>query len=183
MAIVYKVTNMINNKIYIGITKRTLTDRKREHEYSSKTEKKLSLFHKAILKYGIENFHWEIIEECENIDMEIREKYFIEHFNSYAINKNGYNLTKGGLYNFGSSGEYHYLNMMSKKEKEEWLLKNRIGENNGMFNNGEIVSGDNHFSKLLTENQKKLWLSNISGDNNYQKKLSKKELSEKCWTN
>lgn len=183
MAIVYKATNIINNKKYIGITKRTLTDRKREHEYSAKTEKKISLFHKALLKYGSNNFNWEVIEECEDDNMEDREKFFIEHFNSYAINKNGYNLTKGGLYNFGASGEYHYLNMMSIEEKEKWIEKNMTGENNGMFNNGKIVSGENHFSKLLTEEERKIWLNNISGDNNYQKKLTKKELKEKCWIN
>lgn len=52
--IVYKATNNINNKVYIGITTKTLEHRKSIHKKDSKT--KDTYFYKAIRKYGFENF-------------------------------------------------------------------------------------------------------------------------------
>lgn len=58
--IIYKITNLINGKIYVGQTKRTLKARIYQHIHRS--ESAISL---AIQKYGWENFKAEIIEECE----------------------------------------------------------------------------------------------------------------------
>lgn len=68
MGYIYKVTNKINNKAYIGQTTRTLEERKIEHLKKSKAnsnnkESKYD-FHKALVEFGKENFIWEIIEEC-----------------------------------------------------------------------------------------------------------------------
>lgn len=50
--------------------------------------------YKAIRKYGIENFNFDIIEECSADELNEREKYWISYYNSYG--ENGYNLTPGG---------------------------------------------------------------------------------------
>ena len=85
---IYKVTNKINGKVYIGQSV-DIGRRWREHM----TAKDDIYFHKAIQKYGVENFEWEVIEQCKKKDLDEREIYWIEYYDSY--NK-GYNCTKGG---------------------------------------------------------------------------------------
>ena len=183
MAIVYKVTNLINDKAYIGITTRTLKERKKDHLKKVKQNSNL-LLHKAIRKYHINNFKWEILEECYEKVMEDREIYYIKYYNTYAPNKKGYNLTKGGLYVYGSKGEFYWLNRLTDEERKDWLNKNRKGENNGMYGNGKLLAGDNHFLNKMTKEERDKWLEyNLRGDNNYQKHMTKEELSKKCWLN
>ena len=85
---IYKVTNKINGKVYIGQSV-DIGRRWREHM----TAKDDIYFHKAIQKYGVENFEWEVIEQCKKKDLDEREIYWIEYYDSF--NK-GYNCTKGG---------------------------------------------------------------------------------------
>lgn len=81
---IYKITNLINNKIYIG--KDTTCDK---NYYGSGIYIK-----KAIDKYGKDNFTKEIIDRCDNYDeLSIKEKYWI---NYYKNNNILYNLTDGG---------------------------------------------------------------------------------------
>jgi hypothetical protein len=81
---IYKITNLINNKIYIG---KDTTDDK--DYYGSGVYIK-----KAILKYGKENFTKEVIDKCDNYEeLSIKEKYWISF---YKNNEVLYNLTDGG---------------------------------------------------------------------------------------
>lgn len=92
MAYIYKITNDINNKIYIGKTEFSVEKRFKQHCNDSKKEKlKNRPLYAAMRKYGIEHFHIEIIEEttCP----EEREQYWIEQLRSF---KKGYNATIGG---------------------------------------------------------------------------------------
>lgn len=92
---IYKITNIINNKIYIGYTKKSLDERLKSHFYYAK-HGKLPLSH-AIKKYGKENFKIELIEESENDNYihKEREKYWINRLNSRNP-KIGYNVAAGG---------------------------------------------------------------------------------------
>lgn len=96
MGLIYKAINKINNKQYIGQTMNTLGERKKQHiqsAFNSRREPK-SYFHKAIKKYGEENFKWEIIENnIPNEKLNERERYWIKFYNTY---EDGYNLTEGG---------------------------------------------------------------------------------------
>lgn len=89
MGVIYKATCLQSGKSYIGQTKKTLDERKREHERA----KDNYAFHVAMRKYGVQAFIWEILEECSNDKLDEREIYWINHFDTY--NK-GYNLTLGG---------------------------------------------------------------------------------------
>lgn len=90
--IIYKATNIITNKVYIGKTVKTLDARKSAHIRASKKHKHTSIFYNAINKYGEDNFNWEIIKICESLeDLNESEKEYIRLFrdNSYNINSGG----------------------------------------------------------------------------------------------
>lgn len=89
---IYKVTNTINGKIYIGKTSQ-FKERKWQHERCY--EKEDCRFHRAIQYYGKEKFNWEIIAETDNNEKANElEKFYINEYGSY--HPNGYNMTKGG---------------------------------------------------------------------------------------
>lgn len=95
VGIVYKVTNKINNKIYIGKTTKTLKTRWGEHLYNVKKECKF-YFHNAIRKYGPENFIVDIISESNSKEElgNIEKQMII--FHKSHMSENGYNMTWGG---------------------------------------------------------------------------------------
>lgn len=56
-------------------------------------------------------------------------------------------MTKGGSNCYGSSGETHWMKRLSDEEYEEWIKKHRLGKNNPNYNNGDVIRGDNHYTK------------------------------------
>ena len=94
MPYIYKITNQINKKVYIGKTLETIETRWKEHIRDSKRERceKRPLY-AAFNKYGIDNFIVEEVEECSAEELNEREIYWIEYYRSF---KNGYNATIGG---------------------------------------------------------------------------------------
>ncbi len=93
MAKIYKITNMINGKSYIGKTGGEIKKRFKDHEYESQQPRsKNRPLYRAIRKYGIQNFEIELIEETS--EPEKQEKYYIRKYNTYG--KTGYNATLGG---------------------------------------------------------------------------------------
>ena len=95
MAFIYKITNDVNGKVYIGKTLRSVEKRWKEHLQAYKRERteKRPLY-RAINKYGIEHFRIETIEECSDEIVEEREAFWIKEYNSFG--KDGYNATTGG---------------------------------------------------------------------------------------
>ena len=92
MGIVYKATNKINNKVYIGQTWRNLNQRINSHFKNNHC----SYFHNALLKYGKTNFNWEILFESSNQeDLDIQEIHYIKECKSQN-KKYGYNIKSGG---------------------------------------------------------------------------------------
>lgn len=102
MYIIYCYRNKINNKKYIGITKRSLKQRQINHvseAYNKKCEKYNTPFKQAIRKYGIEGFELSVLEKVNTLDeANEREMFYIKKYNSYCYAKNGwgYNATEGG---------------------------------------------------------------------------------------
>jgi len=90
--LVYKVTNKINNKIYIGITTRNINIRWKEH---CNLRARSSILKSAISKYGKDNFIIEEIDKAINKkDLCDKETYWIKHSNS--LYPNGYNYQISG---------------------------------------------------------------------------------------
>lgn len=97
---IYKVTNQQNGKIYIGKSK-DIQRRWEEHRkdpFRKNSSAYNTLFYRAIRKYGIESFQFEVIEECTEDDLNEKEKYWIKHYNTYIRNPDsqGYNMSEGG---------------------------------------------------------------------------------------
>lgn len=91
---IYKITNNVNQKVYIGKTTKSIEERWKEHQqdaYRIRNEKRP--LYDAIKKYGIENFSIELIEECDIAVLSNREIYWIEEYHSFS---SGYNATLGG---------------------------------------------------------------------------------------
>lgn len=96
MGYIYKVINKVNNKVYIGMTSLYYTERWNSHKnrsFNQNTPDYNCHFHRAIRKYGLENFDWEVIEICDNSLLCEREKYWIKFYDSFNT---GYNMTLGG---------------------------------------------------------------------------------------
>lgn len=92
---IYKIENLINHRVYIGQTIMDVKDRWYRHcEINGVSEsEKATPIKRAILKYGKENFSFDVIEEVPKDSLDDREKYWIDKFDSY---RNGYNATAGG---------------------------------------------------------------------------------------
>lgn len=91
---IYKITNNINGKIYIGQTKTSIERRFISHKSAARRGINYILY-KAIRKYGQENFKIELIEEVENNLANEREIYWIAKYGS-TNNNIGYNSSIGG---------------------------------------------------------------------------------------
>ena len=94
MGYIYKITNLINNKEYIGKTSLTIEERFKRHIIDSrKRESEKRPLYDAFNKYGIENFIIEKVEECSDDLLNEKESYWIKYYNTFH---NGYNATLGG---------------------------------------------------------------------------------------
>lgn len=112
--IIYKITNKINGKIYIGLTTQKLLTRFNHHIYESKNGSN-SYFHRALLKYSRDNFIVEELDRSDNIDdLKSKEVFYINKFNSYKRDI-GYNINKGG--DFGTLGYKHSKESIEKRLK------------------------------------------------------------------
>jgi group I intron endonuclease len=99
MLIIYKITNSINNKSYIGYTKHSLNTRWEQHVSSALKTPSNRKFYNAINKYGIDIWNREILLEVSNASTaKEKEIELIQQFNTY---ESGYNSTKGGDGNNG----------------------------------------------------------------------------------
>lgn len=93
--IIYKISNRVNGKVYIGQTIQPLKSRKKDHLNCIEKLSHLVLY-KAFKKYGKDNFLWEEIDHADTKEeLDTKEKHYIAFFN--AMNKrHGYNMTFGG---------------------------------------------------------------------------------------
>jgi group I intron endonuclease len=127
MAYLYKITNIKNNKCYIGWTGKTVPDRWQRHQNDALKNKDNRKFYNAIRKYGIECWQVETLMEVSCIEeAKSKEIELIEKFDSY---KQGYNATKGGDGNNGivMSPESNFArsNALKGKPKTYDRMKNK----------------------------------------------------------
>lgn len=89
--------NMVNGKVYIGQTVRSLKERMGKHLYDGLIAKKNNYFYNALRKYGKDNFSWNVLCECSSVN-ELNQKE-IELIAEHRSTERdfGYNLKSGGL--------------------------------------------------------------------------------------
>ena len=114
---IYKITNIQNNKVYIGQTIRPVKDRFNRHINDALNNIIDTHFARAIRKYGKNNFQIKIIDNAKNQEeLNQKERYWIQYYNSI---KEGYNETDA----ISKCGGNTY---QSKTEEEMEVIKNKI---------------------------------------------------------
>lgn len=125
MAIVYKITNKINGKVYYGMTVRTLEERWSSHLSSVRQRSKFR-FHSAIRKYGVDCWDLCVVESSNNIEYirKLEESLILEH--KTTLSQFGYNAKPGGCGGWIVKPE-NYLNWKINQSAAN------VGELNGRF--------------------------------------------------
>ena len=121
---VYKITNLLNGKIYIGQTTRNIKERWRSH--CNRKDSKSAITN-AIKKYGKENFKLEIVEKVSIKNIDKRETYWIRKLNTIA--PNGYNLESGGNIHKKASKQLKEKLSLAKLGKKYGPRKAGAGDN------------------------------------------------------
>lgn len=157
---IYKVTNIINGKSYIGKTTKSVDERWKLHLSDMKKKNDNNYFHNAIRKYGNENFEKSVIYECDDINILNLMETFKIMVNHTHKSEGGYNVTWGGEDNpmshydiiekmrngiikaWSNPNNYRrFCNSMKGKQvkpfttsHKENISKSMMGSNNPMYN-------------------------------------------------
>jgi group I intron endonuclease len=93
----YRITNIINGKIYIGQAA-DVSKRWHDHRRAFKLNKPTQVIHYALIKYGLDNFDFEVIASCKTQDdANWAETELVKQYDSFIANGKGYNVTLGGM--------------------------------------------------------------------------------------
>lgn len=128
---IYKITNLINGKVYIGQTKNDFNKRKNSHTSALRRNKHSNFYlQKSWNKYGESAFNFEKIINCSQKELDFHERYCIVAFES-LVNQKGYNLESGGN-NYKEIHESTRLKISNRMKV--WAIKSghieRLAESN-----------------------------------------------------
>lgn len=129
---IYAFKNTINNKMYIGQS-RNIQRRKSKHlsfAFNVNTRDYNSPFHRALRKHGKDNFEFIILEECLVSELSIRERYWIELYDT--LSPNGYNVLPGGYAAIGWKLNKNDVLHIVKLLKETTLTYKEIAKTYGV---------------------------------------------------
>lgn len=157
---IYLIRNKVNNKIYIGQSidiKRRIQEHYRSahpEKYSIKSERDSNLpIHRAMQHYGTDEFSVNVLELCEQKDLNDKERSWVSLLRS-SEREIGYNLTEGGQKTFALKGEKHSQAKLNSEQAEE--VKKLLRENK--LTNAEIARLFNISNATISMiNQGKVW--------------------------
>ena len=158
---IYIIKNDKNNKVYIGKTTKTIEQRFKEHlkDYKKRKEEQRPLYN-AMKYYGVEHFWIEELEKTNIENLEDREIYWINYYNSY---KSGYNATIGGdgkiLYDYNEIIELYKYGFLQKEIAEK--IGCSIDTVKKVLSSNDIKGQKNYHKKMMhpisAEKEGKSW--------------------------
>jgi group I intron endonuclease len=166
----YKITNTLNNKVYIGQSNNEIR-RWRQHTRFAKQERPLQYVHRAMAKYGIDNFVCEVIAMClTQEDADEAEIQLIKQYDSQNKGK-GYNIASGGDHPWNAGLPKEQQPMYGKKQSEYFIARMTEVHGGKTFVHSENTK--NQISRaLLGRHRPQEVVDKFSGENNGQAKLS-----------
>ena len=169
--IIYKSTNKITGKIYIGQTTHTLDKRIKGHIKESKIESNRP-FMLSINKYGKDNFEFETIDSVNNLDeLNDKEVYWINFYNS--VSPNGYNVTGGGQgKKMIPTKELGKRISEGLKNSEKW--QTLLNNDEYLKKREEKFINSSKGKKFSPEHKEKIWEKNKERIIKFNKSTSKK---------
>ena len=135
---IYKIENNITHQVYIGqsvdIKQRWIAHKAPGVRSNPNSESYYYKLYTAMREYGLENFTFTVIEECNKEDLNAREIYWIKYYDSYV---NGYNMTLGGNYSTNSSNisKVYQYNLDGTFIKEYNSVREAAEQINGSIGN------------------------------------------------
>lgn len=149
MGYIYKITNIVNNKIYIGQTSKTIEERFAAHIKKAKQHTNRYLYD-AMNKYGYDKFFIEEIENISDDQLDEREIYWIAFYNS-TNPEIGYNMTSGG------GGGNTWINNPHKEETSKKISLANKGKKHNISSEGkEKIVQSNKELKTIPVNKDEL---------------------------
>lgn len=181
MLYIYKYTNKVNGKIYIGQTN-NLRLRYNGHKSAAFNEKNgehNTPLHRAMRKYGVENFDYEMVLELDLEDTDENreilgkwEQYYIEYYDSKVENGKGYNIKDGGSH----GGKY-------KKEFERILQDSKVLKPEEILEIQDMLVRDASYDEITSKFPKltRTFLSNINTGYNFRNPDLNYPLKKEFW--
>lgn len=183
---IYKITNKINQDAYIGQSTQ-IEERFKEHKksYNWEREENKKLY-QAFKDFGLNNFSFEVLEECSIEELNNKEQYYINLYKTYP---NQYNMTPGGQFNSGECHPSHKLtekdiidirtryNNKERKQDVYFLYNTRIGES-GFSKIWKGETWKTIMPEVYTKENKDFHLHNTSnsGSKNGRSKLTEEDV-------
>ena len=167
MGTIYCITNLINNKMYIGQTSRIWQERWKDHLESARDLNNQRPLYRAMRKYGIENFSFSIIENCSDNDLNEREQYWINKKQTWMAEypDNGYNLTRGG--NNGTKYSYDYIKSLYKDGMTQSEIKEELQCDSWVIR--QAIATDETITQ--TDKQERRHIAAVKGQKSMMKKV------------
>lgn len=188
MGYIYKIVNDVNDKIYIGQTKRTLETRWEEHQKNAINPNSHSKLYQAMREIGIKHFTIVLIEELPTFrERNAREQYWITYYNSF---EQGYNSTRGGgCFEYENSSYDELAEIVAEMRQEgfsydeitEYLHCGRnvvseiLRDNNLLGKNNKTIQNEERIYELLKEG---IYLIDIAKELHCDYKIVSKILSQ-----
>ena len=131
---IYRLTNRINSKSYIGLTTRTGEIRRDDHITESQPDKPRTAIARAIKKYGVDNFDFDILYTGIT-DWKTLNDLEIATIAEYGAYRNGYNYHRGGQGEFRRHEAWEHAKEIADMYEVEGMTTKKIGEHFGANGN------------------------------------------------
>lgn len=150
--IIYLYTNTINGKRYVGQTQREDKERISEHLRKNKT-----VFDKAVSKYGMDAFKYEVIDTAETTkELNEKERYWIKKLKTK--HPNGYNLTDGGN---TTRGYHHTKEAREKMSRTKKKMNYNVGSKNNFYGKHHTAETRQKMKAAWTDERKAKQIPNL----------------------